>query len=184
MVTDKQKCLDIGCGKCKTVNCVGVDRVSLEGVDVVHNLDQFPWPFKENSFDVLFSNHFLEHVDDILGTLAEIHRIAKPNARVNVRVPHYASDNFHSDLTHKVAFGYRSFDHFSINERIAYDFYSDFKFEILHRRLKFMGPDVRFDPFKWLGIEALVNLIPRIYERFFVYFLPPVEIQFQLRVIK
>jgi hypothetical protein len=106
------------------------------------------------------------------------------NARVMIRVPHYASDNYNTDLTHKVRFGYRSFDHFSINGKIAYDFYVPFKFEILDRRIKFMSPLRRLDPFRMLGVEALANLFPRIYERFFVYWLPPAEIQFELRVVK
>jgi SAM-dependent methyltransferase len=178
------KSLDIGCGKAKTSGCIGIDRIALPGVDIVHDLDQLPWPFKDNEFAVIHANHFLEHSSHILETLAEIHRICMPNGQVIIRVPHYASDNFHTDLTHKVAFGYRSFDHFSINGKIIYNFYAPFKFEILYRRIKFMSPLRRFDPFKILGVEMLANLFPRIYERFFVYWLPPAEIQFELGVVK
>jgi SAM-dependent methyltransferase len=176
--------LDIGCGKSKALGCIGVDRVALPGVDIVHDLDHFPWPFSDDEFSIVYANHFLEHVSHIIETLAEIHRISTRDGRLICRVPHYASDNFHTDLTHKVAFGYRSFDHFSINGKAAYDFYAPFKFEILRRRIKFMSPLRRFDPFRILGIEALANMFPRIYERFFVYMLPPAEIQFELRVVK
>jgi hypothetical protein len=178
------KPLDIGCGRAKTPGAVGIDRVALEGVDIVHDLDSFPWPIEDDSYEEVYANHFLEHVSDIVKTLGEIHRISVPDARVFVRVPHFASDNFHSDLTHKVAFGYRSFDHFACNGRIAYDFYAPFKFEILYRRIKFMSPFARFDPFRIIGIEALANRFPRFFERFFVYWLPPVELQFELRVVK
>ena len=178
------KSLDIGCGKNKTRGSIGIDRVALPGVDIVHDLDQFPWPCCDNEFSIIYANHFLEHVSDILQTLSEIHRICARHARVVIRVPHYASDNFHTDLTHKVAFGYRSFDHFSINGKIDYDFYVPFKFEILYRRIKFMSPLRQFDPFRMLGVETLANLFPRSYERFFVYWLPPAEIQFELRVVK
>lgn len=176
--------LDIGCGRSKTSGCIGIDRVALPGVDIVHDLDQFPWPFPDNKFSIIYANHFLEHVSHILETLAEIHRICKADGRVMIRVPHYASDNFHTDLTHKVAFGYRSFDHFSINGKTTYDFYAPFKFKILHRRIKFMSPLRRFDPFRTLGVETLVNTFPRLYERFFVYWLSPAEIQFELQVVK
>jgi SAM-dependent methyltransferase len=178
------KSLDIGCGRSKTSGCTGIDRVRLPGVDIVHDLDQFPWPFPDDEFSIIYANHFLEHVGHILETLAEIHRICMPGGRLIIRVPHYASDNFHTDLTHKVAFGYRSFDHFSINGKTAYDFYVPFKFEILHRRIKFMSPLRRFDPFQIFGVETLVNMFPRVYERFFVYLLPPAEIRFELRVVK
>jgi SAM-dependent methyltransferase len=164
--------------------CTGIDRIALPGVDIVHDLDQFPWPFPNDQFSVIYANHFLEHVSDILGTLGEIHRISVPGGRLIVRVPHYASDNFHTDLTHKIAFCYRSFDHFSINGKTTYDFYVPFKFELLNRRIKFMSPLRRFDPFRLLGIEAIANMFPRIYERFFVYLLSPAEIQFELRIVK
>jgi SAM-dependent methyltransferase len=179
-----RKSLDIGCGRCKTPGSIGIDRIALPGVDIVHDLDQFPWPFASDEFAIIYANHFLEHAGHILETLGEIHRICQANGRLIVRVPHYASDNFHTDLTHKVAFGYRSFDHFSINGKVDYDFYALFKFEILSRRIKFMSPLRRFDPFRLLGIEALVNMFPRVYERFFVYLLPPAEIQFELGVVK
>lgn len=178
------KSLDIGCGRCKTPGCIGIDRIALPGVDIVHDLDQFPWPFASDEFATIYANHFLEHVNHILETLGEVHRICKPNGRLIVRVPHYASDNFNSDLTHKVAFGYRSFDHFSINGSVEYNFYAPFKFEIMSRRIKFMSPLRRFDPFRLLGVEGLANMLPRIYERFFVYWLPPAEIQFELRIVK
>src|SRR5260370_20298840 len=178
------KSLDIGCGRNKVAGCLGIDRVALPGVDVVHDLDQFPWPFRDHEFTTIHANHFLEHSDRILDTLAEIHRICAPDAQLFIRVPHFASDNFHTDVTHRRAFGYRSFDHFSINGKIDYDFYMPFKFEIVHTRIKFMSPLRRLDPFVLVGFEALVNSMPRLYERFFVYWLPPVEVQFQLRVVK
>lgn len=37
-------------------------------------------PFRFHSFDLISSNHVLEHREDLEGTLSEIHRIAKPNA--------------------------------------------------------------------------------------------------------
>lgn len=178
------KSLDIGCGRNKTSGCIGIDKIGLPGVDIVYDLDRIPWPFPDNAFSTIYANHSLEHVAHILETLGEIHRICVPGGRVIIRVPHYASDNFHTDLTHKVAFGYRSFDHFSINGGVAYNFYAPFKFEISARRIKFMSPLRRFDPFRMLGIEAIANCFPRIYERFFVYLLPPAEIQFELRIVK
>ena len=130
-----KKILDIGCGKSKQPGAIGVDILKFDNVDVVHNLDTFPWPFKDNEFDIIYANHYLEHVNHIVDSLKEIHRITKKNGIINIRVPHYASDNYSSDLTHKVRFGYRSFNHFSINGKIDYDYYSDFKFEILYRRI-------------------------------------------------
>jgi hypothetical protein len=49
------KSLDIGCGKSKTSGCIGIDRVTLPGVDVVHDLDQFPWPFPDDEFSIIYA---------------------------------------------------------------------------------------------------------------------------------
>lgn len=43
--------LDVGCGPNKTPGAVGIDALPLEGVDVVHNLNQFPYPFESNHFE-------------------------------------------------------------------------------------------------------------------------------------
>lgn len=177
------KCLDVGCGRNKTSGCIGVDSVALNEVDIVHDLSSMPWPFADSEFDLVYSNHYLEHSVDIVGTFGELHRILKPNAELMIRVPHYASDNFHSDLTHRNAFGWRSMDHFSINSSVDYNYYTKFKFEIIEREIRFVGPG-RFDPFQLVGIKYLANRFPRIYERFFVYWLPPTELFFRMRAVK
>jgi len=176
--------LDIGCGNKKTEGCTGMDCKALPSVDIVHDMDVFPWPISEDSVEEIYATHYLEHSGNIIACLEEIYRIAKNGCLINIRVPHYASDNFNTDLTHKVAFGYRSFNYFAVNESSEYNFYSDIKFEILERKLKFMGPNVRFNPFKIIGLEFLVNKIPRLYERFFVYLLTAQEIIFKLKVVK
>lgn len=176
--------IDLGCGASKQANCIGVDSVKLPGVDVVADLNIFPWPFAESSIDNVFANHFLEHSNDIVGTLAEVHRIAKPNSKIFVRVPHYASDNFYSDLTHKVAFGYRSFDHFSSNGNIEYNFYTKFKFQIVSRRIRFSLDKYFFSPYKILLVDWFANRFPRIYEKFFAFILAPSELYFELSVVK
>lgn len=177
------KKLDLGCGRAKTEGCLGIDVVALPGVDIVHNLSQFPWPLQSDDFELVVSNHYLEHVDDIIKSLGEIHRILASGGILRVRVPHYASDNFHSDLTHKVAFGYRSFDHYATNGNIAYDFYTTFKFEILEREIIFYRGKWP-NPFKILGLHFLANRFPRVFERFFAYWLPPTELRFELRAVK
>ena len=45
--------LDVGCGRDKIPGALGVDRVALPGVDVVHDLDSYPWPFEDSSFEAL-----------------------------------------------------------------------------------------------------------------------------------
>ena len=41
------KRLNIGCGKKNKNGYINLDLLKLPNVDVVHDLNQFPWPFKK-----------------------------------------------------------------------------------------------------------------------------------------
>lgn len=99
-ILDGKKALDIGCGDRKLPGSVGIDRLALPAVDIVHDLSVFPWPVESASYDLVFANHFLEHVDDVLKTVEEIHRILKPGGRCVVQVPYFRSVDAFGDPTH------------------------------------------------------------------------------------
>jgi SAM-dependent methyltransferase len=44
-------------------------------------------PFKDNTFDVIFCNHILEHVDDDIKALCELYRVLKPGGWGIVQSP-------------------------------------------------------------------------------------------------
>jgi hypothetical protein len=178
------KSIDLGCGLSKIEGTIGIDVKNLPGVDLVINLDSFPWPFKDSEVERVYTRHYLEHSNNIIQCIKEIHRIVVSNGLIDITVPHFASDNFHSDLTHLTPFSYRSFDHFSVNGSVSYNYYEDFKFQIVQREIRFMRSDASFNPFKIIGLHYFANKFPRLYERFFVYWIPPIELYFQLKVIK
>lgn len=185
-----ERWLDVGCGPFKIPGALGIDMFPVAGVDVIHDLEKRPWPFADNSFDHVVCRHSLSHLSDFVGTMKEVHRVTKPGSIVEILAPHYASDNFNTDPTHRTALGYRSVNYLCDNVSFRYQYYSDFKFELVRRHLSFRDnrTDFRaitpFNPFRWLGLEQLVNAAPRLYERFFVYWLPPSELYFKLRVKK
>src|SRR3989344_1469117 len=87
------KKLNIGCGpdiRSKSEGWVNLDDLKLKGVDVVHSLNKFPYPFKNNEFDEVFCSHILEHVDDLIKVMKELHRITKPNGIIKIHVPHFS----------------------------------------------------------------------------------------------
>ncbi len=47
-------------------------------------------PFDENTFDVIFCNHVLEHVDDDLKALSEMKRVLKPGGWAILQVPFFS----------------------------------------------------------------------------------------------
>jgi predicted SAM-dependent methyltransferase len=64
--------LDIGCNgeKCKKVNpndeVVGLDIQKFPDVDVVHNLEEVPLPFENESFDMVYANSVIEHIKNVI----------------------------------------------------------------------------------------------------------------------
>lgn len=56
--------LDIGCGNNKQSNgFVGMDVRDLPNVDIVHNIEQFPWPLPNDSVSLATASHVLEHIN-------------------------------------------------------------------------------------------------------------------------
>ncbi len=53
-------------------------------------MDIHQMPFVENRFDVVLCNHVLEHVQNDLQALAEIHRVLKPGGYAILQVPFFS----------------------------------------------------------------------------------------------
>jgi SAM-dependent methyltransferase len=185
-----ERWLDVGCGQDKIHGAVGVDLCDLPGVDIIHNLNQYPWPFEDNSFDHVVCNHSLSHLDNFMRALGEIQRIAKPGAIIEIIAPHYASDNSNTDPTLRTRVGIRTMNYFCEQYDFKYHYYSPIRFFMVQRRISFrenitdFRKHIKTNPFCWIGLEFLINAFPRIYERFFVYWLPPSEVYFKLKVMK
>jgi predicted SAM-dependent methyltransferase len=146
----ERKILDIGCGKNKLPGSVGIDIVPLEGVDVVHDLNQFPYPFSDNTFDQIRMIHVIEHLHSVVKTMDEVHRIAKPGAVVEITTPHHTDASSWQDPTHIWHLNSRSFDY--LEEDFQTHYYSQARFAIRSVTVKLLKI------YKLLGFEALVNL--------------------------
>lgn len=85
------KRLNMGCGNDIRSGWVNADFVKKNGVDVVHNFNKTPYPFKDNTFDEIDCIEVLEHLNDTVTVIREIHRILKPGGKVKITVPYYLS---------------------------------------------------------------------------------------------
>jgi len=85
------KKLNIGSGNDIMQNCINLDRVKKEGVDVIHELNKFPYPFPDNHFDVIYAYHIIEHLDSVDIVLKELYRILKKEGLLYIRVPHFSN---------------------------------------------------------------------------------------------
>lgn len=93
--------IDIGCGSSKLPGSFGVDLHPYAGVDKVLNLDETPWDLPSSAFRSIHATHVIEHVDDLVAFMREIHRIARPDAEVVIATPHFSSFNSWADPTHR-----------------------------------------------------------------------------------
>jgi len=94
--------LDIGCGDRKQENFTGMDKRDLPNVDIVHDLELFPWPIEDNSCFTVVGSHIFEHIKPWLTIdfMNEIHRVLKPNGQLALSMPYGWSKGFIQDPTH------------------------------------------------------------------------------------
>lgn len=115
--------LNLGCGSVprqsdETWEVLNHDLVALPRVDETWDLNDYPWPWGDESFDCVQAFDILEHLDEPIRPLEEIHRILKlkkPNGDPGmavVKVPIAGSLNHQIDLTHRRGYTEFSFDLF------------------------------------------------------------------------
>ena len=84
------KKLNLGSGKDIKQGWVNLDSAKLPGVDVVHDIEKLPLPFKDSEFDEILCQDVLEHIEYI-PILKDIHRILKMGGKLKIRVPHFTN---------------------------------------------------------------------------------------------
>jgi hypothetical protein len=55
--------LDIGCGIFKQKGCLGMDIAKHPNVDIVHDVQKFPWPIPDNICTWILMSHLWEHIE-------------------------------------------------------------------------------------------------------------------------
>ncbi len=126
--------LDLACGKNKKADFTGIDRVQLPGVDIVFDLEKFPWTFAEDgSVDEIYCCHYIEHTEDVIKFMDECYRILKTGGSMTIIAPYWTSVRAWQDPTHKRAISEMSFLYYNkawreINDLGHYGIKSDYDF--------------------------------------------------------
>lgn len=180
------KILDVGCGVNKFEGAIGLDNNPRTGADVIHDLGEFPYPFADDEFDLVVSNHVVEHVPDVMGFVAELHRITKPGGRIRLLTPHYTNPDWANDPTHRNHINSYTFNTFQPGRQV-FDFYTDV--QLRAERIYVTLPNL----WKYLGLEFFVNLDERwpsmrwtrkIWEQYLNAVIRGKELKFEFEVIK
>ena len=107
--------LDFGCGPNPADGFEGVDALPFDG-KVKHVLDvRGPWPWPDCSVEEARASHFLEHLTNLEGRWERVHffnelyRVLVPAGKATLIFPHWCSNRYYGDPTHKEPFSEMGF---------------------------------------------------------------------------
>lgn len=96
--------LDIGCGASKQPGFVGMDLRELPGVDIVHDVEVFPWPLPDECCSLAVASHLVEHINPHKGVflkfMDEVWRVMKKGGQFMIATPYAGSVGYWQDPTH------------------------------------------------------------------------------------
>lgn len=171
-----QSFLDLGCGSNKAEGAYGVDIHPYPGVDQVLDVNHTPWDLPDNQFTSIRSLHVIEHVDNVVGFMRELHRVCQAGAEVYIETPHFSSCNSWNDPTHKAHFSSQWYKEFRPGGYLAAQ---SGDFELVQSHVTF-GKSLRAKMGNWIarirGIEK--------WEKYSAFSFPGMDIQTTLRVKK
>jgi len=157
--------LNIGCGRDIKKGWINLDYEKAEGVDIMHDLESFPYPFEDNLFDELLASQIIEHLNNPESFVRELWRISKPGARIRIDTVHFSAPVVWGDITHKRPFQSDTFNYFNIK-------YKEKQYgSLINNKIEFFKVKSRIH-FRYIlkPLNYLVNInryTQLIYERYF-----------------
>jgi SAM-dependent methyltransferase len=168
--------LNLGCGRKKIAGALNVDINPDLEPDLAHDLNRRPWPIPSDSFAEVLANDVIEHCEDVIATMEEIHRVACDGAIVRITVPHFSCVNAFADPTHRHFFAASSFGYFTGEHELS--FYSRARFRLRVRSLIFVPTPVN------RIVSRVANRWPDAYERRWAWLFPAWFLYFELEAVK
>lgn len=172
--------LNIGAWKDTKKGWINLDKFKYENIDVVQDLDKFPYKLPDNHFIEVEMIHVLEHLENPVRVMEEIHRICKNKARVVIAVPHWSHFMSWGDLTHKRVYSSAAFLYYE--KGFDWTYYSKFAhFKV--RKKYFTATRINL---LWLNkiLNPILNLNVVFTELILCKVLPVSQVVFELEVIK
>ena len=81
--------LNLGCGSNILSSYTNLDKFDYYKPDIVHDLEIFPYPFKNDSVDEVLLSHVLEHIGQdpnvFNNIIKELYRICKHNSIIEIK---------------------------------------------------------------------------------------------------
>lgn len=163
--------LNLGGGKKALTGTVNVDLLKEPTTDIVHDLNVFPYPFSADSACYCNMDNVLEHLNNPVAVLKELHRVMSDGGVLEIYVPYFKSDGAYQDPTHKHWFQENYFDYFNGRHGLHYEV-GNLDFEIIQKKIYTRKTGVRHNwrlllrkivPFKNIMNLFLWNIYDTLY---------------------
>lgn len=178
MSDNEIKILDVGCGNKKFPGSIGIDFNDTLSADVIHDLNQFPYPFKNYSFDKVYMDSILFLLNNPIQVMEEVYRIGKKNSEVVIVQPYFRSVWNYADPLAKNFGTVHSFAFYDPDDPIC------IRYQYTTARFKTVS--ITFD--EYLNNPSIIRKIvikfatrfPRKYELYLSHFIPLNNITYRL----
>lgn len=131
--------LNLGAGHAIKDGFINHDIVKHQKeIDVVHDLNILPWPWKDSSVQLILANSVFEHLKlDLIESCNECWRIIKPNGRLHLEYPIFTSNNIHHDPTHRWFLSEKAADYLDPSTTFGsrYSMYTPYKWNIESKKV-------------------------------------------------
>ncbi len=133
--------LYLGAGQKRLNGYHHVDIEESDGIDQCCDLGMLPWPWGDNSAEMIVAEDLVEHLEtDLVKFCNEAWRVLRIGGELYVRTPHHKSESSWIDPTHRWHLDERSFQYLdpATEWGAMYPQYTDRKWQILS--LSVRGP--------------------------------------------
>jgi len=176
----KKKILDLGSGLKKNSNAIRVDINSEVNPDVVHDLNNFPYPFENEYFDMIIMDNVIGELNNFWKVMNEIYRISKFDSDIVISVPYFRSSYAFIHPNIKSFFTVKTFEYFDPENELYKRYkYSNSTFKVTKLRFN--------EGFRSGLVKSITRYVanknPNFYERILSHLIPLEAITFYLKKI-
>lgn len=94
--------LYLGAGAKRLDGYIHVDVEPGEGIDLVYDLNRRPWPWDDDSAEIVVAEDLVEHLAiTLIEFCEEAWRVLAPGGELFIRTPHHSGDSSWIDPTHR-----------------------------------------------------------------------------------
>jgi len=92
-------------------------------ITVAHDLNEMPWPWLDDSFDLVVACAVLEHLRrNLAESMGECWRVLRPGGVLHIKLPYWKNENSYTDATHYWVYGLAIFDQFDPDTKRGRDY--------------------------------------------------------------